>query len=364
LTRLNVLFKLAGMKNDAKKILGELNLFQNVIGQDRAKREIAFYLESYFDTHLFPSLMLNSPKGMGKTTIATEIAKGLVEFDENGQLAWVPSKKDPNKMIPSRKKMVEINASTIKNIKQFINSTLIPDVVDKNVTVFIDEASELPKDVTMCLLTILNPNPENRTTFSWDEFVMDFDFRKVTFILATSEPQKVFHALLDRLTRIDLEEYTPDQMAKIVQKGAKEVDFKDGVLSEVSQVLRGNARQAQKMANNIKTYLKNRSMFSKKDWEEMKNIFGILPLGLNPTEIQILRLLAARGQGTSLTQLSAQTGLSRDALQRDYELYLLKHQLLEITTSGREITAKGREYLNHILNPNKVTFHSKSIVQK
>lgn len=352
------------MKNDAKKIFNELKLFSNVIGQDSAKRQFHFYLDSYFETRMFPNSMINAPKGMGKTTIATEVAKGLVAFDEDGKVVWEPHPKT-GVLRPKRKTFVEINASTIKGIKQFINSTVIPLIQDKDVTVFIDEASELPKDVTMALLTILNPNPDNRTTFSYDEYVCEFDFMRQTFILATSEPQKVFHALLDRLTRFDLEEYTQDQMAAIVQKGAKEIVFKDDVLKEVATVLRGNARQAQKMANNIKAFLKGRAVFSRKDWEEMKLVFNIIPLGLNPTELQILKLLASKGEGMSLMRLSATTGLSRDAIQKDYELYLLKHSLMNIGTNGREITAQGREYLNAMLNQgtDKKQFRSQSIVQ-
>lgn len=341
----------AAMKIDAKKLFeGELRLFQGVIGQDRAKREFGFYLNSYVQTRMFPNLMINAPKGMGKTTLAFELGRGLVKFAEDGSIPMVPNSKT-GVLKPERKKFLEINASTIKNLKQFINSTIIPDVQDKDVTVFIDEASELPKDVTMALLTILNPNPENRTVFSYDEYVCEFDFRRQTFLMATSEPQRVFHALLDRLTRVDLEDYTLEQMCKIVQKGCPEVDFTGSVLPEMAGVLRGNARQAQKMATNIRIHLQGRVSFGRKDWESMKQTFTILPLGLNPMELQILRLLADRGQGTSLTQLSARTGLSREALQRDYELYLLKHGLLEITTSGRELSAKGREYLHELDNP-------------
>lgn len=348
------------MKNDAKKIFNELQLFKNVIGQDSAKRQFHFYLDSYLETRIFPNTMINAPKGMGKTTIATEIAKGLVAFDENGKVIWEPHPKT-GVLRPKRKKMIEVNASTIKNIKQFINGTVIPEIQDKDVTVFIDEASELPKDVSMSLLTILNPNPDNRTTFSFDEYVCEFNFMRQTFILATSEPQKVFHALTDRLHRVDLEEYTMPDMAKIVQRGAKDVEFKDDVLMEVATVLRGNARQAQKMANNIKTFLKGKTTFGRKDWEEMKKIFNLLPLGLNPQELEILKLLAARGEGMSLMRLSACTGLSRDAIQKDYELYLMKHNLMNIGTNGREITAQGHEYLKALLNPNK-TFRSTSIV--
>jgi Holliday junction resolvasome RuvABC ATP-dependent DNA helicase subunit len=197
----------------------------------------------------------------------------------------------------------------------------------------------------MALLTILNPNPENRTTFSLDEYVCDFDFRRQTFIFATSESQKVFHALADRLERVTLEDYTLAQLAQIVQKGLPEVDCRDNVLLDVSTVLRGNARAGQKMAGKIQAYLKGSKKFAPKDWAHLREILSIYPLGLNAIEIQILRYLAENSTGTSLTGLSAKTGMSRESLQKDSELYLQKHNLMEIQTTGRMITAKGLDYL-------------------
>jgi Holliday junction resolvasome RuvABC ATP-dependent DNA helicase subunit len=344
--------------NDTKKIFTELGLFKEIIGQERAKKQFGFYLDSYYATRIFPNLMVSGPKGQGKTTLGREAAKGLVKFDENGKIELDPEKKNR----PKRKQFIEVNCSTLKNVKQFINSLIIPYVQDKDVTLLFDEASEIPKDVSMALLTILNPNPESRTTFSYDEYVCDFDFRRQTFIFATSEVQQVFHALTDRLTRIDLEEYTLDQMGKIVQKGAKDVEFKDGVMPSIAEVLRGNARAAQKMADNIKSYLKGKIKFAKEDWRKLQDVLGILPLGLNPTELQVLRILADNNDGTSLTCLAAKTGLSRDSLQKDYEMYIQKHGLMQIETTGRQITAKGLEYLR-ALNKNPI-FRSNCIVHK
>jgi len=320
-------------------------LFQNIVGQEKPKRELGFYLKSYLSTRLIPNMMIVAPKGQGKTTIARELAKGLVQFDENGQVIEVPSKLDAAVMKPKRKPFVEVNCSTIKNVKQFINGLVIPYVQDKDVTLLFDEASELPRDVTMALLTILNPNPENRTTFAMDEYVCDFDFKRQTFIFATSEIQKVFHALADRLERITLDEYSNEHLAAIVQKGLPEVECKDNVLWDVATVLRGNARAAQKMASKIMAYLEGHKLFVPQDWSDLKNVLSIYPLGLNSMEIQILRYLAENTTGTSLTSLSAKTGMSRESLQKDTELYLQKHNLMEIQTTGRMITAKGLEYL-------------------
>lgn len=320
-------------------------LFKEIVGQEKPKKELGFYLDSYRRTRFIPHMMIVAPKGQGKTTLARELAKGLVQFDEEGEVVMAPSKLDPTVIKPRRKPFVEVNCSTLKSVKQFINALVIPYVQDKDVTLLFDEASEIPRDVTMALLTILNPNPENRTTFALDEYVCDFDFRRQTFIFATSEIQKVFHALADRLERITLEEYSNEHLAAIVQKGLPGVECTDNVLLDVASVLRGNARAAQKMSGKIAAYLKGLLTFTPTDWLKLRDVLSIYPLGLNALEIQILRHLSQNSDGISLTCLSAKTGMSRDSLQKDVELFLLKHNLLSVETSGRMITGKGRDYL-------------------
>jgi Holliday junction resolvasome RuvABC ATP-dependent DNA helicase subunit len=259
-----------------------------------------------------------------------------------------PSKLDPTVMKDKKKTFVEINCSTIKNLKQFINGVIIPYIQDKDVTILFDEASEIPHVVAMALLTILNPNPTNKTTFAYEEYVCDFDFSRQTFLFATSEIQKVFHALADRLERVTLEEYTPQDLADIVKLGLPDVTPEGDMLLDVATVLRGNARAAQKLASKIMTYLRGNKIFTRADWESLKRILSINPIGLNALEVQVLRYLAGHPDGTSLTGLSAKTGMSRESLQKDVELYLQKHNLMEITTTGRKITSQGLMYLKEL----------------
>jgi DeoR/GlpR family transcriptional regulator of sugar metabolism len=56
-------------------------------------------------------------------------------------------------------------------------------------------------------------------------------------------------------------------------------------------------------------------------------------------EIEILKILKERGS-CSLQMLSAITGMSRTAIQREAELYLLKRGLMKIN-GQREISGKG-----------------------
>ncbi len=245
------------------------NLFPDIVGQTVAKRKLGFHLENYAETKLIPHLLFIAPKGCGKTTMAKATGRNLMG-EEN---------------LYKPKRFLELNCSTLKSVKQFFNQVVIPHINDQEVTVLFDEASELPKDVTMMLLTCLNPNKENRTSFSYEDYTVDFDFRRQTFMFATTEAHKMFHALTDRCDRIDLEEYTYPELGEIVDRvlGDDNVVFEKGLLDEIATVLRGNARAAQKMANNIRSYagrLKT-NKFSREHWGALKHALGILPLGLN-----------------------------------------------------------------------------------
>ena len=311
------------MKND---------YFPNIVGQDIAKRALGFHIDGYKARNIIGHLMFVAPKGCGKTTMAKAVGKNLNETES-----------------PKTKKFYEINCSTIKSVAQFFNQLVVPHIHNKECTILFDEASELPKDVTMALLTILNPNAENRTTFSYEDYTVDFDFRMQSFMFATTEAQSIFHALMDRCDRVDLEEYTHNELGEIVGRNLEGATFQDGLLEDIATVLRGNARAAQKMANNIKAYLKGQDQkhLGEGDWRRLKFNLGILPLGLSRIELQLLQILEADGE-CSLTKLAAKTGLTPECLRRDFEMYLLKNNLMEITRSGRGITKGGRDYLKEV----------------
>jgi len=305
--------------------------FPNIIGQNTVKKALGFYIEGYQKTGTIPHLMFTAPRGCGKTTMATAMAKNLTGGD--GTI----------------KPLITLNCSTIKSLKQFFNMIVIPHMVDTDATVLFDECSELPKDVTMALLTITNPNPRNRNEFSYEDYTVDFDYTRLSFMFATTEGQSIFHALMDRMERIDLEEYQLDELGKIVMLGLEGYTVEPETLKEVSTVLRGNARAGQKMAVKIRLLLdaKGKTRFSRGDWKMLQDKLGILPLGLSVQELNLMRYMA-RKKATRLTELAAITGLSKGAIQKDYEMYLSKMGLMEIEPEGRSLTTKGLEYLNEL----------------
>jgi Holliday junction resolvasome RuvABC ATP-dependent DNA helicase subunit len=295
--------------------MSQENYFK-IVGQDKVKKKLNFLLDGYNKTKIIPHLLFVAPRGCGKTLIAQETAS-----------------------IMQRTKTIVVNCSTIKNVKQFFNQIMFPYVYSKDTTIIFDEASELPRDVTMALLTILNPNSNNKNDFTLDEGTYTFRFDQNSFLFCTTEAQKIFHALLDRLYRIDLEDYS--------------YNVSDEILSEVASVCRGNARQAQSMANQISSYLasKNSKELDKNGWAEIKDSLSIYPLGLTELELNVIRLLKEYGE-LRLTNLSAKTSLTKEMLQRNVELYLMKNNLIEVRPTGRALTKKGHDYHKEHLEKN------------
>jgi Holliday junction resolvasome RuvABC ATP-dependent DNA helicase subunit len=298
--------------------------YSEIVGQEKTKAKLNFLLEGFEQTKIMPHLLFVAPRGCGKTMIAQETAK-----------------------IMNRQKNVIVNCSTIKNVKSFFNQIMLPFVYDKDTTIIFDEASELPRDVTMALLTILNPNTNNQNEFTFEDGTYNFRFNQNSFIFCTTEAQKIFHALADRLYRIDMEDYSYISLGKIIQNNlkSKNQSIEINVIDEVASVCRGNARQAQSMANQISSYLmsKNSNKLTSGGWSEIKGKLSIYPLGLSEIELNIIKILKEHGE-VRLTNLSAKTNLTKDMLQKNVEMYLMRNNLIEVRPTGRALTKKGHDY--------------------
>ncbi len=309
------------------KLAHEQDQVPDLIGQGGVKSILNFYFKGYLSNGIIPTLMFTAPRGCGKTMMATALGNLL-------------------KMRESGKRKIVFNCSQLRNLRQFWNEIIIPHVNDKDCTLIFDEAHQLPRDIQNALLTILNPNKDNRNTFAYEDYSVDFDFSRQTFMFATTDGQSLIDPLKDRMKRVCLQDYDLDELGKIVLLGLSDYEIDADALLEVATVLRGNARAAQKMAVDIKTYLdgNDKKKFTIEDWEKLQMEAQILPLGLLGDELAILKVLSRKSE-TRLMELAAVTMQSKKALQDDLEPFLMKKELITIVPTGRSLTAKGRQYL-------------------
>ena len=306
------------------------NYFEHLIGQDNVKKKLNFYIKAYKATSVCPFLNLVGAKGLGKTLFAKEFAKHLNNSDG------------------SKRPFLELNCSTIKNNRQFFEQIFIPIIMNNEITILFDEAHALPKDLTMAFLTIFNTEKTNLKEFVFEEQTFTFDFTKQTFIFATTESDKLFPPLKDRLTTVDFEPYSTDNLGDIIKLNCEGINFSDDSIEMLSTTVRGNARNAVMRSKEIVLYCEseNQNTFEEKDYLQLTDLLGILPFGITCTERQILEILSQRGS-CKLQTLSAVTGLSPTALRRDHEVYLLRRNFMQID-GERKITNNGKQLINSI----------------
>ncbi len=302
--------------------------FDHLIGQENVKKKLDFYLKGFEATSICPFLNLVGAKGLGKTLFAKEFAKNLKNSDG------------------STRPFLELNCSTIKNNEQFFEQIFLPLILNNEITILFDEAHALPKDLTMAFLTIFNTEKTHTKDFVWDEQTFTFDFKKQTFIFATTESDKLFPPLKDRLSTVDFEQYSENELGKIMQLNCEGVSFTNEALSKISTTVRGNARNAVMRSREVVLYCEaeNKPNFTEQDFNKISDLLGILPHGITCTEKQLLEILKDRGSCT-LQTLSAVTGLSPTSIRRDHEVYLLRKNFMQID-GQRKITKFGRNVIN------------------
>lgn len=306
------------------------NYFSHLIGQDNVKKKLNFYLKAYEATSVCPFLNLVGAKGLGKTLFAKEFAKNLKNRDG------------------SKRPFLELNCSTIKNNEQFFEQIFIPLIMNNEITILFDEAHALPKDLTMAFLTIFNTEKASTKEFTYEDQAFTFDFTKQTFIFATTESDKLFPPLKDRLSTVDFEPYNTNNLGEIIKLNCDGINFSDEALQKLSLTVRGNARNAVMRSKEITLYCEseNQNTFEIADYLNLSDLLGILPHGITCTEKQILEILADRGS-CKLQTLSAVTGLSPTSIRRDHEIYLLRKNLMQID-GERKITNFGKNLIESI----------------
>jgi len=303
--------------------------FDHLIAQEKTKKKLLYYLKIFNAKKTCPFLLFNGQKGIGKTEFARTFTRQLKNKDG------------------SKRNAIELNCGSIKNVENFFTQIFIPIIMDNEVTVFLDEAHELPQDLTNAFLTIFNTEKSNQREFQFRENVFPFDFTKQTFLFATTESDKLFPPFKDRLTAIDFEEYSTADLAKIILNFCKGIQFDSDSLEKLASTTRGNARSAVKLARDLMDFCDSDKIktFDSKCYFNFVDVLSINPLGISETEKNILDILKEHGS-CSLQELSAKTGLSRTALQRDHEVYLLKKGLMKIDVK-RIITPVGKAVLRN-----------------
>lgn len=254
-----------------------MDLFKNIVGQDRAKLAILDWYK--YDTC---PLLIFGPSGYGKTNFAESLGARIIDTTQ------------------LRSDRV---SSLLKPIKEAEDGDIL----------FFDEIHTLQPKVLEGLYYIFD-----KGTFFDPEIGLDLPIPRVKFIFATNYLNKLPIAFQTRVKLVELQNYTESELKEIIMKKYPTLN-KDG-LEAIVKACKGTPRTALRLAGDVVSGLKTEKI-EKANAEDMNNIlnsrFGIDPTtGLSESEFIIIQKVCERGH-LSTTAIANTLKLSiKDARDR------------------------------------------------
>jgi Holliday junction DNA helicase RuvB len=301
--------------------------FENYIGQDRLKKNLALAIEAAKKRgEPLDHILLYGPPGLGKTTMANVIAH------EMGAQIRITSG-------PAIERAGDL-ASLLTNLQD-------GDII------FIDEIHRLQRTVAEVLYSamedfkldiMIGKGPAARS--------LRLDLPRFTLIGATTRTGALPAPLRDRFGMIHrLEFYTPEQIAQIISRSADilEVKIHEEASHELAKRSRLTPRIANRLLKRVRDYadVNGDGIIDTVISRQALALLDVDDLGLDPADRLLLSaIIDSYGGGpVGVETLAALTAEERATIEDFIEPYLMQIGLLERTPRGRKVTPKAYSHL-------------------
>lgn len=290
--------------------------FSDFVGQTKAKKQLEILQTSArLRNDAIPHHCLSGPPGTGKTSCARILA-----YDRNYH---------------------EVNGATIKTIPELVK--LLKKIKERDI-LFIDEIHALPNKIQEFLYIVMED-------FEYEEGIHRKKLPRFTLIGATTHIGSLNPPLRNRFKHVvEFVEYTLDELAIIVQRVAK-VNLGLELSQKFAKLIAGTCRfnprntisRAEWIRDCILHEAQNSSIvevcksFTPEKLFEMIAGQGVDKHGLMDLDKEYLRVLSDHTEPLGLSSLSSKLGLVKENILNDIEPYLMKLNLVNITSRGRTL---------------------------
>jgi holliday junction DNA helicase RuvB len=296
------------------------------IGQEKLKKQLNIILQSSKIRNKLPEhILFYGQPGLGKTTLANLISQ---EVEANFKVTSAPA---------------------LQKIGDLV--TLLLNLSEKTI-LFIDEIHRLKAPLEEALYTAM----EDRKI----DLVMGkgagssnarLDLKEFTLIGATTQLGKISKPLKDRFGSIfQLEAYNETEILEIIERNSKLLELKLETSAEIflCQRCRGIPRIANNLLKRLRDYalVHNLKIINKVQTQNFLLELGILEKGLTRQDIIYLQSLSDNGLG--IKTLSGILLEEVETLELVIEPYLLHLGFIDKSSSGRNLTPKGKEFLKKL----------------
>lgn len=297
------------------------------IGQEKAKENLKIYIEAArMRGDMLDHVLLYGPPGLGKTTLSAIIA---AEMNVNIRITSGPAIEKAGDLV-----------ALLTNLQE-------------NDILFIDEIHRLPRLVEEVLYPamedfeidiIIGKGPAARS------FRMKLPH--FTLIGATTRAGQLSTPLRDRFgVVLKLELYNADELARIVTRSAKILEFnitEDGA-RQIALCSRGTPRIANRLLKRVRDFaqVKGKGIIDGEIAKYALTALEIDELGLDSVDRRMLEtIIKLYGGGpVGLETLSATVGEESVTIEDVYEPYLMQIGFLSRTPRGRCATRLAYEHL-------------------
>ena len=235
-------------------------IFADLIGQETLVQTIT---NAIAQNRLAQAYLLTGIRGIGKTTSARIIAKGLNCIGEDGKGGMTPNPCGKCRHCidisnDADMDVIEIDAASntgVDNVREIIEGAKYNPVAARFKIYIIDEVHMLSKAAFNALLKTLEEPPE-----------------RVKFIFATTEIRKVPVTIVSRCQRFDLRRIDEEPLAKYLQKiaTAENMELPDDAARLLAKAGEGSVRDALSLLDQTLTHLAGKPTL-----ESVRQMLGI-----------------------------------------------------------------------------------------
>ncbi len=297
------------------------------IGQEKIQKRLEIFIGAAKKRNeALGHCLLCGPPGLGKTTLASIIAK---EMGSNIVISSGPVIEKPADL-----------AGILTNLQE-------KDIL------FIDEIHRLPKSVEEYLYTamesysldlLIDSGPNSRT--------VQINLSPFTLIGATTRSGLLSSPLRSRFSlTARLDYYLEEYLQQIVTRSSNILNF--NIDEKCSQIIAKRSRGTPRIANNLLRWARDYYQMSQNEDLSFQmvtkalDMLGIDHLGLDEMDKKMLTIIIDNYNGgpVGLQTLSIALGEDSNTLAEVYEPYLIMNGFIKRTARGREVTDLAYEHI-------------------